>query len=70
MYQILKEITKWDSNIPNHTYVLGLNGKCVAYAPNHGDLIELEKPLAFTKTRRKFETKKVKEYLKYFENKS
>jgi len=67
MYQILKETTKWDTNIPNHTYVLGVNGKCIAYQVNStGPLQELKTPLSFTKTRRKFETKKVKNYLKYF----
>lgn len=67
MYQILKETTKWvDQSIPNHTYILGLNGKCVAYARNHTDLFIFNKPISFTKTRRKFETKKVKDYLKYF----
>lgn len=70
-YQILKEVTNWgDYNVPNHTYILGLNGKCLAYAKNHTELTVFDKPLTFTKTRRKFETKKVKDYLKYFENKS
>lgn len=69
MYQILKEVTKWDTDIPNHTYVLGINGKLVAFQPEGGELKILNTPIAFYKTRRKFETKKVKEYLKYFENK-
>lgn len=66
-FQILKEVTDWgEHNVPNHTYILGANGKCIAYAKNHTDLQILEIPIAFYKTRRKFETKKVKDYLKYF----
>ena len=67
-FQILKETTKWDGDvaIPNHTYVLNRASKCIAYAPLHGELITLNTPVNFTKTRRKFETKKVKDYTKYF----
>lgn len=66
-YQICKEVTDWGKyNVPNHTYILGAGGKCIAYAKNHTDLEVLEKPLTFTKTRRKFEIKTVKDYTKYF----
>jgi hypothetical protein len=64
MYQILKETTKWDC--PNHTYVLGKNGKLIAYQPVGGELQILTTPISFQKARRTFETKRVKEYLKYF----
>lgn len=67
MYQVLREITEWETNTPNHTYVLGVNGKCIAYQIDHtGPVIELKRPLSFTKTRRKFVTKKFDDYLNYF----
>lgn len=58
--QILKEVTEWPDNTPNHTYVLNDAGKCIGYYPDHNmdDYREIKKPISFYKTRRKF--KKVK----------
>ena len=52
----LKETTKWDSNIPNHTYILNEAGDLIAYIKDKsGEYHEFKKPLkAFSKSRRTF----------------
>lgn len=57
MNKILKEITKWDDPIPNHTYEIRPDGKCVAYQKfGEGEWIRFNKPLRFERSRRKFKT--------------
>lgn len=63
MYSRLEEITVWPDNTPNHTYILNQSQKLVAYIVN-GELRELKKPMMFSKTRRKFNTKKSISYNK------
>ena len=52
----LKETTKWDSNIPNHTYILNESGELKAYViDGTGEYHEFKKPIkAFSKSRRTF----------------
>ena len=52
----LKEITEWDSNIPNHTYILNNKNELVGYIKTGTkDEIMFKKPMKqFTRTRRKF----------------
>ena len=52
----LKETTKWDSNIPNHTYILNEAGQLKAYViAGTGEYHEFKKPLTeFSKSRRTF----------------
>jgi len=52
----LKEITEWDSNIPNHTYILNDKNELVGYIKTGTkDEIMFKKPMKqFTRTRRKF----------------
>lgn len=57
MNKILQEVTEWEDNIPNHTYELRPDGKCVAYKKAGTDeWIQFSKPLRFERTRRKFKT--------------
>lgn len=60
----LKEVTDWgkDSLIPNNTYYVNDAGKCIAYRRVSDGVLEyFTKPLMFTKTHRKFESKKLEE---------
>ena len=52
----LKETTKWDGNISNHTYILNDAGDLKAYViDGTGEYHEFKKPLkAFSKSRRTF----------------
>ena len=52
----LKEITEWDSNIPNHTYILNDKNELVGYIKTGTkDEIMFKQPMKqFTRTRRKF----------------
>ena len=52
----LKETTKWDDNIPNHTYILNDAGELKAYIiASSGEYVEFKKPIkAFSKSRRTF----------------
>ena len=58
-YEILKEITKWPDETPNHTYVMIRNGKqagkIAAYYKNHEELHVFKTPMKFTKSYRKFQ---------------
>ena len=53
--EILKEITAWEDNTPNHTYVLNDGGKAVAYRKASGEIQVFAKPIRFEKRYRKFE---------------
>ena len=52
----LKETTKWEDKIPNHTYILNDAGQLTAYViAGTGEYHEFKKPLkAFSKSRRTF----------------
>ena len=52
----LKEITEWDNNIPNHTYILNDKNELVGYIKTGTkDEIIFKTPMKqFTRTRRKF----------------
>lgn len=52
----LKEITEWDTDIPNHTYILNDKNELVGYIKTGTkDEIMFKKPMKqFTRTRRKF----------------
>ena len=52
----LKETTKWDSNVQNHTYILNESGELKAYViADTGEYHEFKKPIkAFSKSRRTF----------------
>lgn len=52
----LLEITAWEDNTPNHTYVLNDKGWMIAYMKQGTDvLIEMKNPMkSFSKTGRKF----------------
>ena len=53
MIQVLKEVTDWDT--PNHTYYVDSKMKLVGYIKQGtSELIKLNTPLPFSKTRRKF----------------
>jgi hypothetical protein len=54
--EALLEITEWEDNTPNHTYVLNQNGWLIAYVKQGTDvLIEMKNPMKiFSKTGRKF----------------
>jgi hypothetical protein len=59
MNKILQEVTEWEDNIPNHTYEIRPDGKCVAYKKAGTDVWHrFQKPLRFTRTRRRFKTLK------------
>jgi len=53
---VLREITAWDGNTPNHTYhIAKKSGKLIAYENvRTGEFIRLKKSLSFSRTRRKF----------------
>ena len=52
----LKETTKWDSNVPNHTYILNDADQLKAYViVDTGEYHEFKKPInVFSKSRRTF----------------
>ena len=52
----LKETTKWEDKIPNHTYILNDAGQLTAYViAGTGEYHEFNKPLnMFSKSRRTF----------------
>ena len=54
--KILKETTKWEDNIPNHTYILNDAGDLKAYViAGTNEYIEFKKPLkTFSKSKRTF----------------
>lgn len=57
MNKILQEITEWEDDIPNHTYDIRPDGKCVAYQKfGEGPWIRFEKPIRFERSRRRFKT--------------
>jgi hypothetical protein len=56
--EAIREITTWEDNTPNHTYLLNKAGRCIAYIKQGTtDTIKIKNPrgMAFYKTRRKFE---------------
>ena len=57
----LKEITKWDDNIANHTYILNEKKELIAYIKaNTDEYFEFSKPIRdFSKSRRKFKEVKI-----------
>ena len=59
--KILKETTKWDGNISNHTYILNEAGDLIAYIKDKsGEYHEFKKPLkTFSKSRRTFKEVKI-----------
>lgn len=56
MIEVLKEVTEWEDNIPNHTYyVKKKDGKLVAYIKKGTEEVHVFKhAMPFYKTRRKF----------------
>jgi len=57
MNKILQEVTEWEDPIPNHTYEIRPDGKCVAYKKEGTDhWHRFNKPLRFSRSRRKFKT--------------
>ena len=59
----LKETTKWEDNIPNHTYILNDKGELAAYIKaGSGEYHEFKKPLkTFSKSRRTFKEVEINE---------
>lgn len=52
--KILKEITEWPDNTPNHTYFLDKD-RCIGYIKaGTGEKIMFKKPMRFDKRYRKF----------------
>jgi len=61
-----KEITKWDDNTPNHTYILNEQEQLVGYVKTGTkEYVQFNKPMKqFSKARRKFiELKPVEKYI-------
>ena len=56
MIEYFKEITVWDTNIPNHTYMIDKAGSLVGYIKTGTtEEIIFNKPMKqFSKSRRKF----------------
>jgi|TARA_B110000908_G_scaffold32333_1_gene38567 hypothetical protein len=56
MIEYFKEITVWDTNIPNHTYMIDKSGHLVGYIKTGTtEEIIFNKPMKqFSRTRRKF----------------
>jgi hypothetical protein len=53
--ELLKEITKWPDNTPNHSYKLNDAGKLQAYRKTGTkEWFTFNKPLPFSKSGRKF----------------
>jgi hypothetical protein len=66
LLRAFKEITKWDDNTPNHTYILNEQGHLVGYRKTSTkEYIQFKSPMKqFSKTRRKFiELKPVEKYM-------
>jgi hypothetical protein len=52
---VLREVTEWEDNTPNHDYVLNDQGKVVAYRKRgEGEWFIPAKPRMFSKSRRRF----------------
>ena len=52
---VLREVTEWEDNTPNHDYVLNDQGKMVAYRiRGKGEWQRMAKPRMFSKSRRRF----------------
>jgi hypothetical protein len=61
-----KEITKWDDNTPNHTYILNEQEQLVGYVKTGTkEYVQFNKPMKqFSKSRRRFvELKPVEKYI-------
>lgn len=54
MMEVIREITEWADNTPNHTYVLNDAGKLVGYRKASGEIVVSKKPIMFEKRYRKF----------------
>jgi len=56
MVKYLKEITKWEGNIPNHTYIVNEQGHLVGYIKTgtKEEIIFKTPSKLFSKSRRKF----------------
>ena len=53
--QLLQEVTQWEDDTPNHSYLLNSAGKMVAYKKSSSDIWQLmSKPRFFSKSYRKF----------------
>jgi len=53
--QLLQEVTQWDDDTPNHSYLLNSSGKLVAYKKTSSDIWQLmNNPRFFSKSYRKF----------------
>jgi len=66
-YKALKEITKWDDNTPNHTYILNSQGHCVGFrSTKTKQYTEFKAPMkGFSKSHRKFvELKPATKYMR------
>lgn len=51
----IREITEWDDNTPNHSYLLNDAGKLIAYKKQSNESWEvIDTPMMFSRTRRKF----------------
>lgn len=60
--KVVQEVTEWEVDTPNHIYVLGDDGKLIAYSADEGkSFFTFGKPLMFDKKHRKF--KKLSESL-------
>lgn len=55
--EVLKEITVWPDNTPNHTYYINSAGKMVSFINSvTGEKTTFKKPLSFDRRYRKFIT--------------
>ena len=54
--EVIKEITKWETDQPNHTYLVHGNKMLGYIKVNTSEPIMLKTPMMFDKARRKFET--------------
>lgn len=53
--ECLKEITKWDDNTPNHSYLLNDGGRLIAFRRTGAkEWQRMSKPKSFSKSRRRF----------------
>jgi hypothetical protein len=58
---VIREVTNWPDNTPNHDYVLNEAGKLIAYRKlGVGDWITVDKPMMFSKSHRRFQKLKEK----------
>ena len=57
--KVLRETTEWSERTPNHDYVINDGGKCVAYRKaESSEWFVFKNPIAFNRSRRKFQTLK------------